>query len=328
MSGGKRQGRGGVRIVTVIAVDIGGTKLLAAAVDRSYKVISSRSSVTPADAEALIAGVESMAKDIAGQLGLRAYGLGVAVAGLVDGVTGTVLVSPNLPLSGINLKKELEARLLVPTTVDNDASLAALGELACGAAKGLKDVVALTLGTGIGGGIVVNGKLYRGALGTAAEIGHMVVEVGGARCSCGRRGCLEAFASGTAVQARARALADEFPDSPIAVAVREGALSGERLAGIARAGDAQAADIYRQAGAYLGIGIGNLVNILAPGKIILGGGMAAAVDLMMPSVKAAMLETAIDPRSHEIEIAVSTLGNQAGLMGAAAFVRELLGAIT
>lgn len=314
--------------MTVIAVDIGGTKILAAAVDRSYKVISSRSSATPRDADTLIAGVEAMSKDIAGQLGLRAYGLGVAVAGLVDGVTGTVLVSPNLPLSGINLKKELESRLLVPTTVDNDASLAALGELASGAAKGLKDVVALTLGTGIGGGIVINGKLYRGALGTAAEIGHMVVEVGGATCSCGRQGCLEAFASGTAVQARARALAAEFPDSPIAVAVREGALSGERLASIARAGDEQAADIYRQAGDYLGVGIGNLVNILAPEKIVLGGGMAAAVDLMQPGLRDAMLRTAIDPRANQIDIALSTLGNQAGLMGAAAFVRGLLGTIT
>lgn len=314
--------------MTVIAADIGGTKLLVAAVDRSYQFISSRSGSTPADAETLIADVTSMAKDIAGQLGLRAYGLGVAVAGLVDGITGTVLVSPNLPLSGINLKKELEARLLVPTTVDNDASLAALGELACGAAKGLKDVVALTLGTGIGGGIIVNGKLYRGALGTAAEIGHMVVEVGGARCSCGRRGCLEAFASGTVVQARARSLAEEFPGSPIGVAIREGALSGERLARIAREGDEQAIDIYRQAGAYLGVGIGNLVNIIAPEKIILGGGMAAAVDLMLPSLRAAMLQTAIDPRAYEIEVAVSTLGNQAGLMGAAAFVRELLGTTT
>lgn len=314
--------------MTVIAVDIGGTKLLAAAVDRSYQVISSRSSVTPSDAATLMASVETMSRDIAGQLGLRAYGLGVAVAGLVDGVTGTVLVSPNLPLSGINLKKELESRLLVPTTVDNDASLAALGELTCGAAKGLKDVVALTLGTGIGGGIVINGKLYRGAMGTAAEIGHMVVAVGGATCSCGRRGCLEAYASGTAVQARARSLADEFPDSPMAEAVREGLLSGERLARIARAGDEQAADIYRQAGAYLGVGIGNLVNILAPEKIVLGGGMAAAVDLMQPSLRDAMLQTAIDPRSDEIDITISTLGNQAGLMGAAAFVRGLLGTTT
>ena len=306
--------------MAVVAVDIGGTKLLVSVVDSGGEIILKTLTNTPKTTDKLMDLIFDSVNDAVARSAEKITGIGLAVAGLVDYESGLVVSSPNLPLTGIDLCRGLKAKTDLPVFIDNDGNLAALGESFRGTGRGLTDFVALTLGTGIGGGIFIGGELYRGHFGTAAEIGHMIIAVDGPKCNCGRRGCFEALASGTAVARMALETAAKKPESDLAaeIAGRTNDLPAQIAEGLANCGDIDSLDIFDRAGRALGIGLGNLINIFSPQGIIIGGGMANAADLFLPAARAAMIETAIDPRADQIKVEISTLGNDAGLYGAAA----------
>lgn len=306
--------------MAVVAVDIGGTKLLVSVVDSGGEIIFKFRNNTPKSADDLVNLVIDSVNEASGRSAEKVTGVGLAVAGLVDHKSGLVVSSPNLPLTGIDLRGRIAARIDLPVFIDNDGNLAALGEWFKGSGRKLTDFVALTLGTGIGGGIFMGGRLYRGYFGTAAEVGHMIIEIDGPKCGCGRRGCFEAMASGTAVARMALERASAKPRSALAAALS--GQSSDRLAriveGLAQKSDLDSVNIFDEMGRALGVGLGNLINIFSPQGIIIGGGMANASGLFLSKARAAMIETAIDPRADQVVVGISTLANDAGLYGAAA----------
>ncbi len=307
----------------VIAIDLGGTKLSWALIDREYNFLLHERTETPQTTEAVI----SKLSDIIVQTNKdnqNIIGVGVGVAGLVDNASETVIASPNLPLSGVPLGHQLNEISDLHCSIDNDANLAVLGELYSGAGRGKTNLIGLTVGTGIGGGIIIDGKLWRGQKGAAAEFGHIVVDAGGPRCACGNLGCLETRASGTAISVAAKEFVKTHPDSQMGKKVGGNSekATGPLVSEAARSGDEAALGILAEAGRWLGIGIGSLINVLDPKMIILGGGVASDIDMALPSVKEAIAQTVIDPRSRDIPVAISQLENKAGLLGAAAMIFE------
>lgn len=306
--------------MAVVAVDIGGTKLLVSVVSTDGEIILKILKNTPKTVTEIVDLIIGLTEKAVSQTGKKVSGIGLAVAGLVDYGSGIIVSSPNLPLTAVNLRDLIGARIGLPVYIDNDGNLAAMGEKVKGAAGDLDDFIVLTLGTGIGGGIFIGGRLYRGAFGTAGEIGHMVIAADGPKCNCGRRGCFEAMASGTAVARMAAEVSVQKPGSALAARLNkeQAGSSGLIVEELARSGDTDAVNIFQRAGRALGIGMGNLVNILSPQGIILGGGMSKAADLFLSTARFAMLETTIDPRADRVSIEVSSLGHDAGLFGAAA----------
>lgn len=313
--------------MAVIAADIGGTKLLLSVVKDSGAIVGRVKKSTPKTADELVNALVELITEAISRSDEKVKGIGIALAGLVEYKTGLVISSPNLPLSGLNLRELMRDKINLPIFIDNDANLAALGENILGSGRNWDDFVALTLGTGIGGGIIIGGEIYRGYLGTAAEIGHMVIAAGGEVCNCGRQGCFEAMASGTAVSRMALAAKAGNPDSKLSHEIDShkdkapSVIVGE----LARQDDKDAQAIFKEMGWYLGIGLGNLVNIFSPQGIILGGGLSQIADLFLPAARESLLATSIDPRAGRVEVKVSTMGYDAGLIGAAAMA-EISGA--
>jgi glucokinase len=246
--------------------------------------------------------------------------------------------SPNLPLRETPVAGFLADRLQLPIALDNDANVAALAESRVGAAAGLRHVVMVTLGTGVGGGLVLGGRLYRGATGAAAELGHMVVAAGGRTCRCGRSGCLESYASGTALERTAVELArgkgsisgvqgwdsishiaPAIPDpvdvSSLSSLVGEGGLSGEAIGALAMAGDAGARAAVEIVGVWLGVGAANLANIFEPEAIVVGGGLSSLGDLLLVPAQRVLRQTALAP-SCDASLVMASLGSEAGVVGA------------
>jgi glucokinase len=311
--------------MAIVAIDVGGTKIWAAVLDSRLNISLERREATPQDKDQLISLIVEVISDLIKRAPQPIKAVGIAFAGLIDFRSGLIVKAPNLPISGISLREILAQKFKLPVAVDNDANLAAWGEKAVGVAKERKDFIGLTLGTGIGGGIIINGQIYRGYLGTAAEIGHMVVEIGGPKCNCGRHGCLESLASGTAIARMANEEIFSKPNSPLSKAViKTDKITGELVAGLARQGNQQAKKIFQRMGRVLGVALGSLINIFSPELIVLGGGMAKSADLFLSYTKEATLETAIDPRANKIELVVSKLGNRAGLLGAASLAESLM----
>lgn len=304
--------------MAVVAVDIGGTKLLVSVVGLDGEILIKSQKNTPRNTPELIDLVTLLVNEAINRSEEKITGIGLAVAGLVNYGTGTVVFSPNLSLSGVDIAGELNSRLGLPVRVDNDGNLAAWGEKVRGAARDIDNFVGLTLGTGIGGGVFIKGEIYRGYFGTAAEIGHMVVEINGPQCNCGRRGCFEALASGTAVARLAAETAAAKPLSALAISLSSSDAPSLTVEKLASAGDADALAIFNKMGRALGIGLGSLVNIFNPEGIILGGGLAKAADLFLSTARDSMLATAVDPRADRIKLIVSELGHDAVLYGAAA----------
>lgn len=250
----------------------------------------------------------------------------IATAGLINADEGKVILAPNIAgFRNLVLTKPVAERLGISTYIENDASAAALGEFRFGAGKGTRHLLHGTLGTGIGGGIVVDGRLYRGAKGLAGEIGHIILDPAGPRCNCGSRGCLEAMVSGVAFADRARRLVELQKSRVLHEIVGYEDATAEHLFLAASKGDRVCEAEIRHGGHLLGLGLGSLVNVLNPDAVTLSGGLLAMGDMLLEPMKAAMYSLAYGPAAGTL-VRLSTLGEDAGLLGAAAVAFERLDA--
>jgi glucokinase len=268
--------------------------------------------------------VESIARAVVEvKDGFEVGGACLAVAGLILSQENKVIFSPNLhAVEGIPLKDELEPRIGMPLTVENDANAAAWGEFRFGAGSDVDHLVFVTLGTGVGGGVISHDVLLRGAQGSGGELGHVTIHATGPRCACGNRGCLEALASGTAISRRARELASEKPNSALGHLAAERKILGEDVTRLAREGDEVALSVLEEAGRWLGIGLAGFVNIFNPEVIAVGGGVMAAGELILESARAEVQLRSRPPSRDLVEIMEATLGPESGVLGAAALARD------
>ena len=300
-----------------VGVDLGGTKCLAVALEGGT-VVDERRVPTPEGETALLDALADVATSVGA--GPDVLGVGVGVPGLVDR-GGVLRFAPNLPgVVDLDIKAELERRLGGQVRVDNDATCAAWGERQAGAAQGYDDVILVTLGTGIGGGIVAGGALLRGANGFAGEVGHMVVDPDGPECPCGQRGCWERFASGSGLgRLGQRAAAEGRAAQVLALAGGDPALvRGEHVTAAAAEGDLEAHAVLGELGWWVALGLANLANVFDPQAFVLGGGLVEAGDLLLGPVRTAFGQL-LTGASHRSAIAVvpATLGEHAGAIGAA-----------
>jgi glucokinase len=308
-----------------VGIDLGGTKLLSLTLDDTGAVTGERKVPTPDGASALLETFVSMVEAHRVEAPIDAVGVGAA--GLVDR-DGVLHTSPNLPgVHGFAIKKELEARVGLPVQVDNDATCAAWGEHELGAARGSDDVVVVTLGTGIGGGVVCDGRLYRGAHGFAGEFGHMKVDVDGPPCPCGGRGCWERYASGSALARFGR----EAAEGGRATRVIELAggdfhdVRGEHVAVAAREGDPEALELMARYSWWVAVGLANLADAFDPDTIVVGGGMLESADLFLDPAREAFLGLVLAcGRRPAVPIVPAMLGERAGAIGAALVARDVL----
>jgi len=311
----------------VVAVDIGGTKMITGVFDESGAMLSRIYCLTfagegPAGVIRRLNEVIDQAIKKAGLKRGQIGGISVAAAAIIDINRGLVTEAPNLPRwHNVPLPALIAKEFNLPVFLLNDASAAALGELRRGAGKGLNNLIYITVSTGIGGGIIIGGELYNGTDGCAAEIGHMVIEIDGPLCSCGRRGCFEALASGTAIGRMARERIERGETSIMC------ALAGNNIENVtsetvhraARKGDLLALDVIRAAADYLGIGLANLVNILNPQMIIVGGGVSNMGAMLMGPVRKSMKAHAFKLPANTVRIVRPALRTDAGLIGAAEY---------
>jgi glucokinase len=303
----------------IFAADLGGTHLRAATVDQQGHIHSRFKQNTPQvkDANAIVEAIVAAVREFERQDGgAEISAVSLVVPGTVKVEEGAVVKAPNLPcLDGFRLAAALTEQLGLPALLENDANAAAVGELWQGAAVGCKTIICVTLGTGVGGGIILNGELWRGVDGAAAEIGHMCVDpFGGVACTCGSRGCLEVFASATAIVRMTREASPRYPDS-----ILQG--RGDRTAAMifdaGKQGDELALEIFRRMGVYLGIGLANLINILNPEMIVIGGGVVNGWDLFEKHMHQQVEERAFPLLAARVKIVRAKCGDDAGLLGAA-----------
>ncbi len=264
----------------------------------------------------------SLAKAGVKREGLAA--IGVASPGAVDVVRGVVPSAPQLPgWRDVPLARLLEERLGLPTRVENDANAAALGENRFGAGRGSRHMLYITVSTGVGGGIIVDGELYSGKGGAAGEFGHVTIDVNGPPCGCGANGCLESLASGTAIARKGELLA-QSGESPILARLRrdEGRVTAEMMSRAAEMGDEASREVYRETGRYCGVALANLVNVFDPEVIVIGGGVARAGDLFLNPARATMESRAMRQPLKGVRLALSELGDLGGALGMVARLRE------
>ena len=304
-----------------IGLDIGGTKICGGVIDGRGVILSQGRRDTPAlDPAAIIAEAASLTRELSSQHQIDA--VGIACAAFIDRSGSTVYFSPNLAWRDEPLKARLESALELPVTIENDANAAAWGEFRFGAAADAGNMVMVTVGTGIGGGVVVDGVLMRGAFGVAAELGHMRVVPGGVRCGCGNRGCWEMYASGTALVREAQELV--VSGSPLAARLGElcagdpATLRGPDVTRAAAEGDPAAIELLGDLGVWIGEGLASVAAILDPELIVLGGGVSEAGALLIDPALAAFRRN-LTGRGHrpEARFALASLGNDAGMIGAA-----------
>jgi glucokinase len=321
-----------VSTACVIGVDLGGTKLLAGAVDPALNVHHratrpARGADQAAVLETVLGAVREVRDAIESASGtVEAVGFGIPC--MIDQQRGTAVMSIHLPIADLPFRDLMAERLGLPVFVDNDANAAMLAEWRYGAAAGARDAALLTIGTGIGGGLVAGGALQRGSQGAGAELGHMVVKADGPPCqgNCPNRGCLEAMASGGALGREARRIARERPGSGLGRALAGGReISGPLVTELAHDGDAAAIDALAIIGEWLGVGVCNLVNMLNPDVVVIGGGVIAAGDLLLEPVRAVVAERALSPAREHVRIVPARFGAESGMLGAAALALEGIG---
>ncbi len=314
----------------LLGIDLGGTQVKSAAVTLDGAIAGHDLRPTPAEQ-----GPEAVADVMAAsaQAALRAAGgpvvraAGIGAPGPMNWQTGVVFSPPNLAgWYNVPLAEMMRARLGVPCFVDNDANLACYGEFRAGAGRGVQDMCMLTLGTGVGGGIVVSGRLLRGIDGTAAEIGHLCVQRDGRRCGCGARGCLEAYASVTGLVHTAIEGIESGTGTSLLAACGGDlhAITGKLVSEQAAAGDAYARWVIEETGDWIGVGIASLINLLNPEKVVLGGGMIAAGDLLLNAIRKRATKDAFEVPARRAQIVIAELGEDAGVIGAAMAARERL----
>jgi glucokinase len=309
---------------TAVGIDVGGTKIAAMRVDREGGILARETIATPA--EDMVATLDAMVDVAKTVMASDVVAVGVGAAGLVSFATGMLAFAPNLAWRDAPITDHVGRALGLPTVTDNDANVAAWAEYRLGAGRGSTDMLLVTVGTGIGGGIVAGGALFRGAHGFAAEIGHIIVEPGGPLCGCGNHGCWEQVASGHAITRAGRDAAHQYPNSIIArLAGRDPAkVTGPVVTEAAEQGDQLARGILAEVGRRLGEGIAGLVNVLDPDVVVVGGGAVAAGDLLLEPARAGFAEAveAVEYRP-EVPVVPAALGNDAGAVGAAILALEL-----
>jgi glucokinase len=314
----------------VIGLDLGGTKLVAGAVDTGLHVHhrAHRHARGADQAELLDVVVDAIA-EVRQSVEADVDGVGIGIPCTIDQERGIAVTAVNLPIEDLPFRDIMSERLGLPVWIDNDANLAALAEHRFGAARGASEVVMLTIGTGIGGGLILGGEPYRGSVGAGAELGHMVVDIDGPPCqgNCPNHGCLEAVASGTALAREGLRVAQGAPDSGLGRAHASGReITGALVTELAHDGDAAARDVLALIGTRLGVGIANLVNIFNPEVVVVGGGVIAAGDMLLEPARTVVAERALRPSRDLVRIVPARFGAESGMLGAATLALDGLGA--
>lgn len=309
-----------------VGIDIGGTKVLGGVVDETGAIISRARRDTPAEGGvALTQAIADIALELMKDSEIES--VGVSVAAFISADRKTILATPNIKdWNGVNLDYELTSRIGLPVVIENDANSAAWGEFKFGAGRGKENILMLTVGTGIGGGIVINSNLHRGSFGIAAEIGHLRIVPNGLLCGCGAHGCFEQYGSGTALLRHAREAFKEQPDLASNILNRgDGSIAGVKGGAIteaARDGDELALSIFETTGDYLGAGIASLAVILDPEAVVIGGGVIDAGDILLNPIRSSVEKYMPFAGKHpHPQIVAAQLGNEAGLVGVADLAR-------
>lgn len=309
-----------------VGIDVGGTKIAGGVVDEGGTILSTARHESPAtDTDAIEQSIEDLVDELRSEHDVVAVGVGAA--GFVDVGRSTVLFAPNLAWRDEPLRADLEKRLGLPVVIENDANAAAWGEFTFGAAHDVSDSLLVTVGTGVGGGIVHNGELHRGSFGVAAEIGHMRVVPEGRLCGCGNRGCWEQYASGSSLVRDTKERAAGDAQAARSLLDRVGgdvqAITGPLITEAAHGGDAFAREQLAALGRWLGEGVASLAAILDPAVVVIGGGVSEAGDLLLDPVRA-HFGANLTGRHYrpELEIRRAVLGNKAGMIGAADLARR------
>jgi glucokinase len=307
-------------LLPVLGIDIGGTKTIVAVAEDDARIIGQARIDTPREEgpAAVLESIESALRRLLDEArAVQVDGIGIGCGGPLDPARGKILTAPNLPgWEDLPLADHFREAFGAPAYLDNDVTLAALGEAREGAGRGVDNFAYFNIGTGIGGGIIADGKVYRGC-GNAGEFGHQIILPDGPPCLCGRRGCLESLASGTSISRHARRYAVCCPDSMmLRLAGDADSVTAEHAALAARDGDEVALQLWRETGEYLGLGVANVVNILNPRRVILGGGVVArSGDLLFDTVRRTVRERAMAQLADDVEIIPAELGEQAGIVG-------------
>ena len=305
-------------------VDVGGTKILAGVVDDDGRIVEEARVESPAtDVDAITTAVAGLVDDLAKRHDFAHVGVGAA--GYIDKSRSTVLFAPNIAWRDVDLRAHLEDRTGKAVVIENDANAAAWGEFTYGAGADIDDFLLITVGTGVGGGLVLDGALYRGAFGIGAEIGHMRVVPGGILCGCGNLGCFEMYASGNALvrMAREAAEAGHADDLLKRAGGAVDSINGPLVTAAAREGDSVAVGLLGELGRWLGEGIASLTAVLDPATVAIGGGVSEADELLLEPAREGFLSQ-LTGRGHRPELVIrkATLGDRAGLIGAADLARR------
>jgi glucokinase len=314
-----------VNSAETIGVDLGGTKMAIGVLADTEPLYEQREASHGQTQDEL---VELLVREIEEAREARpdVAAIGLGIPATIDHDSGVAVSAVNLPLKNLPIRDIVAERTGLPVFVDNDGNVAALAEYLYGAAKGKPDTVMLTVGTGIGGGLILRGEIYRGSTGAGAELGHVVIQVDGPPCqgNCPNHGCVESLASGTALGREARAAAESSADSALGKALAEGReIDGRVATEAAVAGDQTAIEVFDLIGSRLGVACASFANIFQPHAIVVGGGVIAAGDLLLEPARREVRERALEPMD-KTPILEATLGNDAGMIGAAALARTEL----
>jgi glucokinase len=307
-----------------VGVDLGGTKILVGVIGEDRKVLYEDQERSAGQGQDQL--LETLEREVREALEARpdvaAVGLGIPCT--IDRERGVAISAVNLPIHNVPIRDLMRERLGIPVFIDNDANVAALAEHRFGAAKGTTDAVMLTIGTGIGGGVIIDGEVYRGATGAASEPGHMVIDFDGPPCqgNCPNHGCLETFASGTALAREGRVAAEREPESALGRVLAEGGtIDGKAVTDAANDGEPTALAVVAEAARRLGAGLSGLANIFEPDVIVLGGGVTKAVGELMIGPARDELRSRALPPMNEVPVELAELGTEAGMVGAAEMAR-------
>jgi glucokinase len=306
-----------------IGVDLGGTKMLLGVLDGDSKTVweSRERSAGESEGELVELLVREVAEARAQHGGVEAIGMGIPAT--IDHEKGLAIAAVNLPIENLPIRDLVVERTGLPTFVDNDANVAALAEHLFGAARGAENAVMLTIGTGIGGGLILGGEIYRGSTGAGAELGHMAIQMDGPGCqgNCPNRGCVEALASGTALGREGLAAAESNPESALGKLLAEGKpVDGKAVTLAAQDGDATSIEVFDLVGGRLGAALASFANIFEPEVIVVGGGVMAAGDLLLDPARRELEARALRPM-NATPVVAAELGEDAGMIGAAAMAR-------
>ena len=308
-------------------IDLGGTNIAAGIVDETGKILKSASVPTGAerDFREIVRDMAELVKKVAADAGLNISeikAVGIGCPGSIDSENGICEYSNNINMQHANIREEFKKYIDIPVYLENDANAAALGEYEINA-KGSKSFVFVTLGTGVGGGVIINGEIFRGFNGTGAELGHTVINVGGEQCTCGRKGCWEAYASVTALIRQTKVAMEKHKDSLMhSIAEKEGKVSGLTSFLAAKQGDKYANEVVSQYFEYIAEGITNLVNIFQPEKLAIGGSISKEGDYLLKPVREFVAKNDYNRYMPKAKVEIAKLFGDAGIIGAAIAARN------